>query len=120
MTHASTPNSSRILLSGGRLLSPADGLDATGDVLVQDGRIVALGADVDATSIDHRIDVDGLLVCPGLVDPHVHLCEPGQAAKETIATGTAAGRSSGKVASSATCSSRCMRTSWGPSRATVR
>ena len=90
MTHASTPNSSRILLSGGRLLSPADGLDATGDVLVQDGRIVALGADVDASSIDHRIDVDGLLVCPGLVDPHVHLREPGQGAKETIATGTAA------------------------------
>ncbi len=90
MNHDTAKPSSRILLTGGRLLSPADDLDLSGDVLIEDGRIVALGQDVDAGSADHRIDADGLLVCPGLIDPHVHLREPGQGAKETIATGTAA------------------------------
>ena len=84
-------NSDRMLLSGGRVIDPASGFDATADVLIEDGRISAIETDPgrlgggDAA----RHDLDGLIVCPGLVDPHVHLREPGQGAKETIATGTA-------------------------------
>ena len=82
---------SALLLAGGRVLDPASGLDTTADVLVVDGRVLAIEEtpgrlDDRATQ---RHDVDGLLVCPGLVDPHVHLREPGQGAKETIETGTA-------------------------------
>ncbi len=82
---------SPLLLAGGRILDPGSGLDATGDLLIEDGRIAAIETvpgrldDRPAT----RRDVSGLLVCPGLIDPHVHLREPGQGAKETIATGTA-------------------------------
>ena len=86
----SDPTSS-LLLTGGRVLDPASGLDTTADVLVEDGRVVAIETTpgtLDDRSTERR-DVDGLLVCPGLVDPHVHLREPGQGAKETIETGTA-------------------------------
>jgi dihydroorotase len=82
----------RLLLAGGRVLDPARGFDATADVLIDGDRVVAIETtpgrlDGDATE---RRDVSGLLVCPGLIDPHVHLREPGQGAKETIATGSRA------------------------------
>ena len=81
-----------LLLSGGRVIDPANQLDATADVLILDGKIAAVGAGVaeKAGPEIERMDVSGLIVCPGLIDLHVHLREPGQAAKETIATGTAA------------------------------
>jgi dihydroorotase len=86
-----------MLLAGGRILDPATGLDATGDVLVQDGRIAAV--ETTPNRIDAgdamRVDVDGLLVCPGLIDPHVHLREPGQGAKETIESGSRAAAAGG-------------------------
>ena len=81
-----------LLLTGGRVIDPASGFDAPADVLITDGKIVAVGAGVakqappDAT----RFDASGKVVCPGLIDLHVHLREPGQSAKETIATGTQA------------------------------
>jgi dihydroorotase len=81
-----------LLLAGGRVIDPANHSDFTADVLIRDGKIAAVGPDAatQAPSNTERMDVAGLVVCPGLIDLHVHLREPGQAAKETIATGTAA------------------------------
>lgn len=83
---------SSLLLSGGRVIDPASHLDTVADVLIRDGKIAAVGADAarGATEDTVRRDVAGLVVCPGLIDLHVHLREPGQSAKETIATGTQA------------------------------
>src|SRR6185295_7341094 len=65
-------------------------LDAVADVLIRDGKIAAVGAAAAQAPGDaERLEVRGLVVCPGLIDSHVHLREPGQSAKETIATGTA-------------------------------
>ena len=81
-----------LLISGGRLIDPASGLDAPSDLLILNGKIAARGAQSqkDAPANCPRLDATGLVVCPGLIDLHVHLREPGQSAKETIATGTAA------------------------------
>lgn len=88
---------SSLLLTGGRVIDPANQLDATRDVLVTDGRIAAVGAAgafaVPADAV--RCDVRGKVVCPGLIDLHVHLREPGQSAKETIATGLKAAAKGG-------------------------
>ena len=81
-----------LLLTGGRVIDPANHLDAAADVLIVDGRIAAVGpeAGFGAPAGVTRLDVRGQVVCPGLIDLHVHLREPGQTAKETIASGTAA------------------------------
>src|SRR6185503_10008280 len=81
-----------LLLHGGRVIDPASRIDAVADLLILDGKIAALGADAEkgAPVNIERMNVEGLVVCPGLIDLHVHLREPGQTAKETIATGTAA------------------------------
>ena len=81
-----------LLLTGGRLIDPANRLDTTADLLIRDGKIAAVGAEAarQAPPDADRTDVRGLVVCPGLIDLHVHLREPGQTAKETIATGTLA------------------------------
>lgn len=81
-----------LLLTGGRVIDPANRLDATTDLLIRDGKIAAVGADAarQAPPDVEKFDAHGLVVSPGLIDLHVHLREPGQTAKETIATGTAA------------------------------
>jgi dihydroorotase len=81
-----------LLLTGGRVVDPASRLDAKADVFISAGKIAAVGADAakQAPRDVERMDVSGLIVCPGLIDLHVHLREPGQTAKENIATGTAA------------------------------
>ena len=81
-----------LLLTGGRVIDPANRLDAVADVLISQGKIAALGPDatIQAPAGTERMDVKGLVVCPGLIDLHVHLREPGQVTKETIVTGTAA------------------------------
>ena len=81
-----------LLLTGGRVIDPANRLDASADVLIIDGKISAVGKDAaaQAPADAERLDVQGHIVCPGLIDLHVHLREPGQTAKENIATGTAA------------------------------
>jgi dihydroorotase len=83
---------SALLIAGGRVIDPANGVDHTADLLILDGRIVALGEEATrrAPADVERLNVPGKIVCPGLIDGHVHLREPGQSAKETIATGTAA------------------------------
>src|SRR4051794_19987296 len=82
-----------LLVTGGRVIDPANSLDAVADVLILDGKIAALGPDASGKAppnVERLALSDGLIVCPGLIDLHVHLREPGQSAKETIASGTAA------------------------------
>src|SRR6516162_2050666 len=81
-----------VLLSGGRVIDPANRFDGVADVLLEDGKIAAVGPEAagKAPRDAERMNVKGLVVCPGLIDLHVHLREPGQGAKETIASGTAA------------------------------
>ncbi len=86
-----------LLLTGGRVLDPANNFDAVADLLITDGKIAALGekAATQVRADAERMDAAGLVICPGLIDMHVHLREPGQSAKETIATGTAAAAKGG-------------------------
>jgi dihydroorotase len=81
-----------LLLLGGRVIDPANRLDGVADVLIVDGKIAAVGADAGARAPANaeRMELKGKVVCPGLIDLHVHLREPGQTGKETIATGTQA------------------------------
>src|SRR5712691_1566816 len=81
-----------LLLAGGRVIDPANDMDTLADVLIMDGKIAALGKEAGSSAPAgvERLAVNGLIVCPGLIDLHVHLREPGQTAKETIASGTAA------------------------------
>jgi len=80
-----------ILFSRGRILDAAQAIDAEGDLLVVDGRVakVATGRRIEAPEGARVVDCGGMLVTPGLIDPHVHLREPGGEAKETVKTGTA-------------------------------
>ena len=80
-----------LLITGGRVIDPASQFDAKTDLLILNGKISALGADARAKAPKNvqQFDASGLVVCPGLIDLHVHLREPGQSSKETIATGTA-------------------------------
>ena len=77
----------KILIKGGRVISPAQKLDDTCDVLIEKGKIAAIGKDLDAQGAE-VVDADGKIVTPGLVDIHVHLRDPGLEYKEDIASGT--------------------------------
>lgn len=85
----------RQVLRGGRVLDPSQGLDEGRDVLIEGEAIGALLAPGTAVSEAVEIDVRGLVVTPGLIDLHVHLREPGQEYKETVATGTLAAAAGG-------------------------
>ncbi len=78
-----------LAVRGGRVIDPANGVDAVADVLIVDGRIAAVGPDA-GKGASETLDARGLVVCPGFVDIHTHLREPGFEHKETIATGTLA------------------------------
>ncbi|HEV3150078.1 MAG TPA: dihydroorotase [Acidobacteriaceae bacterium] len=86
----------RILIRGGHLIDPAGNIDAPRDLLIESGRVAAVDAklNLDPQTVQ-VIDATGLIVTPGLVDIHVHLREPGQSYKETIASGTAAAAAGG-------------------------
>lgn len=84
----------RVLLAGGRVVDPSQGLDGPADLLLEDGRVSRVGGRIAAEGAE-RIDVSGLVVCPGFLDMHVHLREPGQEWKETVATGTRAAAAGG-------------------------
>src|SRR6266496_4993400 len=88
----SSPRMNSLLLTGGRVIDPANHVDTVADLLILNGKIAAVGADATKRPPHEieKLDVSGLVVCPGLIDLHVHLREPGQTPKETIATGTAA------------------------------
>jgi len=78
-----------ILIKGGRVIDPAQEMDREADVLVGDGRVEEIGRGL-AAGRHLVIDATGCLVCPGLVDMHVHLRDPGQTHKEDLASGTLA------------------------------
>jgi dihydroorotase len=84
----------KLLLKNARVVDPAAGVDGAYDVLVEDGRIARLASRIEASDAK-TLDLTGLCVCPGFIDMHVHLREPGQEWKETIATGTRAAAAGG-------------------------
>ncbi len=87
----------RLLIRGGRVIDPGAGTDQAADVLIEDGRILAVAPSLapDGAGI---VDARGLVVAPGFVDPHAHLCEPGWEHRETIATGALAAAAGGYTA----------------------
>ncbi len=89
-----------LVIRGGHLVDPATGVDAPKDILLKDGRVaeVAAPGKLKLTNGAEVLDATGLTVAPGLVDIHVHLREPGQGYKETIASGTAAAAAGGFTA----------------------
>lgn len=84
-----------IVLRGGRVVDPSQNLDAVRDVLLVDGVVAGVGVDLEAPSDARVIEAAGTVVTPGLIDVHVHLREPGQEHKETIATGARAAAAGG-------------------------
>jgi dihydroorotase len=85
-----------LLIKGGHLIDPAAKINAPMDVLLRDGRVaeIALPNKIRGDA-DEKFDARGLIVAPGFIDLHVHLREPGQSYKETIASGTAAAAAGG-------------------------
>ena len=87
---------SDVIITGGHLIDPANGLDGPRDLLLRDGLVAAVDLPGAFAGVDAEIiDASGHIVAPGLIDIHVHLREPGQTYKETIATGTAAAAAGG-------------------------
>ena len=91
---------STLLIRGGHLIDPAAGVDGLKDIVLKDGRVAEIAGPGKAKHVEDAeiIDATGLTVAPGLIDIHVHLREPGQGHKETIATGTAAAAAGGFTA----------------------
>ena len=87
----------KVLLKGGRLVDPASGHDATADVLVDGGLVAEAGPGLEAAGAE-VVDCGGLVVCPGFVDLHVHLREPGREDAETIESGSRAAALGGYTA----------------------
>lgn len=87
-----------VLIKGGRILDPANGVDAAHDLLIQEGKIAQLGPGLPTLDGTPTIDASGKVVCPGFIDIHVHLREPGYEYKETVATGTRAAAAGGFTA----------------------
>ena len=84
----------KVLIKGGRVISPATKADMVCDILIENGKIAALEPSLQAEGCQ-VIDATGLVVVPGLIDMHVHLREPGQEAKEDIGSGTRAAAAGG-------------------------
>ena len=80
----------RILIIGGRIIDPCNKLDEIGDVLVENGLVVACGGKIDRDDCNEIIDAAGMWVVPGLIDLHVHFREPGFEHKEDMASGAEA------------------------------
>jgi len=85
----------KILITGGRIVDPANGVDAGQDLCIDAGRIVSRGGAPDGFTPDQVIDARGRVVCPGLVDLRAHCREPGQESKATIASETRAAAAAG-------------------------
>ena len=86
------------LLKGGRVVDPANGIDGAFDVLIDGDRIAQVGRGLPVEGAEVVAIPAGLVVCPGFIDMHVHLREPGQEHKETVASGTASAVAGGFTA----------------------
>jgi dihydroorotase len=89
---------SRVLIRGGRVVDPSQGIDAVLDLVLADGAVARLGDAIEPADGAEVIDASGLVVAPGLIDVHVHLREPGGEHKETIASGARAAVAGGFTA----------------------
>lgn len=81
------------VIRGGRVIDPSQGIDTVADLVLQDGKVAAIGT--PGTSAETVIDAAGMIVCPGLIDMHVSLREPGFEEDESIASGAAAALAGG-------------------------
>lgn len=88
----------KLLVRGGRVVDPSQGLDEVLDLVVEDGFVAQVGGRAYASKSQEVFDASGLVVTPGLIDMHVHLREPGQEYKETIGSGMAAAAAGGFTA----------------------
>jgi len=84
-----------LLIRGGHIIDPSQGIDQVGDLLIAEGKIVHVGGEISniiasEAKQSQAVDASGLVVCPSFIDLHCHLREPGFEDKETIATGTKA------------------------------
>lgn len=86
---------SNVLIVGGRVIDPATGYDRVADVAIADGIVAAVGERLSRTHAQKIIDAEGCIVTPGLIDPHVHLREPGMEEAETIRSGSLAAAAGG-------------------------
>src|SRR6476661_11028404 len=85
-----------LLIKGGHVIDPASRIDTPMDVLLRDGRVAEIAPPNKIRGgAEDKFDARGLVVAPGFIDLHVHLREPGQSYKETIASGTAAAAAGG-------------------------
>ena len=92
-------NPDRTILKGGRVVDAANGVDGWADVLIDGGRVTRVGPNLEVETGTVVIEVPrGCVVCPGFIDMHVHLREPGHEHKETVATGVAAAVAGGFTA----------------------
>lgn len=87
-----------LLLTGGHLVDPSQGLDAVGDLLIIDGKVAASGGAIAGPEGATKVNCKGLVVAPGMIDVHVHLREPGREDVETVATGAQAAAAGGFTA----------------------
>jgi dihydroorotase len=88
----------KLIVKGGRVVDPANGVDGTLDVLIENGIIARVARDLPVSGAEVYEVPPGGIVAPGLIDIHVHLREPGQEHKETVATGTASAVAGGFTA----------------------
>jgi dihydroorotase len=79
-----------LLIRGGRVIDPSQDIDRTADLMIKDGKILWLGTGAPPEDDYAVLNADGLIVCPGFIDLHCHLRQPGGEDKETIATGSLA------------------------------
>src|SRR4029077_5981965 len=85
-----------LLIKGGHVIDPASRIDTPMDVLLRAGRVAAIAPLNKIRGVaEEKFDARGLIVAPGFIDLHVHLREPGQSYKETIASGTASAAAGG-------------------------
>jgi dihydroorotase len=94
-----------LLISGAHIIDPGQGIDQIGDLLVDEGKILRIGSALtlgehpeSSKTKAKNLDASGLVLCPGFIDLHCHLREPGSEDKETIATGTKAAAMGGFAA----------------------
>jgi dihydroorotase len=88
----------KLLIHGGRVIDPSQDLDGAFDLLIEDGRVAKIDGRIEPSAKAETFDASGFVVAPGLIDIHVHLREPGQEYKETVASGTRAAAAGGFTA----------------------